>query len=239
LITSPPPIHVGTSGYNYPEWKGNFYPDRIAPARMLPYYAERFTTVEINYTFYRMPNARTVAGWVEATPANFTFVLKAPKRITHDARLRDVDESLRYFCETARILGSKRGPFLFQLPPTFKKDLGRLGGLLEQLPPDFRCAFEFRHASWFDDDVYERLRGRNAALCVVDHEDGATPAVATADWGYLRLRAVEYSDADLSTWVAAIRETGRGWREAFVFFKHEEGATGPALARRFIALLGA
>jgi uncharacterized protein YecE (DUF72 family) len=228
---------VGTSGYNYPEWKGAFYPPRLAPAKMLPFYAEHFATVEINYTFYRMPNARIVAGWTEATPPDFTFVLKAPKRITHDARLRDVDEPLRYFCDTARGLGGKLGPLLFQLPPNFKKDTGRLGDVLVQLPPDMRCAFEFRHESWFADDVYERLRARNAALCIVDHEDGSTPEVATADWGYLRLRAVEYADAALERWVRTVGETGAGWRDAFVFFKHEDEATGPALARRFSALL--
>jgi uncharacterized protein YecE (DUF72 family) len=232
-------VRVGTSGYNYPEWKGAFYPAGLAPAKMLPYYAEHFATVEINYTFYRMPNAKTVAGWMAATPPSFTFVLKAPKRITHDGRLRDTDEALRYFCDTARGLGERLGPLLFQLPPNFKKDVGRLGDALVQLPPGLRCAFEFRHESWFGDDVYERLHARNAALCIVDHEDGATPAVATADWGYLRLRAVEYSDADLARWAATIRETGAGWRDAFVFFKHEDQATGPALAKRFIALFGA
>jgi uncharacterized protein YecE (DUF72 family) len=230
---------VGTSGYNYPEWKGAFYPARLAPARMLPYYAEHFAAVEINYTFYRMPSAKTVAGWLAATPPGFTFALKAPRRITHDARLRDVDEPLRFFCDTARALGDRLGPLLFQLPPSFKKDLARLGDVLVQLPPDLRCAFEFRHESWFDEEVYERLRTRNAALAIVDHEDGATAAVPTADWGYLRLRAVEYSDAELAGWVRAIQDTGAGWRAAFVFFKHEEQATGPALAKRFTALLQA
>jgi uncharacterized protein YecE (DUF72 family) len=232
-------ILVGTSGYNYPEWKGAFYPPRLAPAKMLPYYAEHFATVEINYTFYRMPNAKTVAGWLAATPPSFTFVLKAPKRITHDARLRDVDEPLRYFCDTARTLGARLGPLLFQLPPTLKKDVARLGDVLVQLPPDLRCAFEFRHESWFADDVYERLGHRNAALCIVDHDDGSTPAVATADWGYLRLRAVEYSETDLAHWAQTVSQTGAGWREAFVYFKHEEQATGPALAKRFMGLLGA
>jgi uncharacterized protein YecE (DUF72 family) len=228
---------VGTSGYNYPEWKGAFYPPRLAPAKMLPYYAGQFSAVEINYTFYRMPSAKTVAGWVEATPPDFTFVLKASRRITHEARLRDVAEPLRHFCDTARGLGDKLGPLLFQLPPHFRKDASRLGDVLGQVPPDLRCAFEFRHESWFADDVYERLRSRNAALCIVDHEDGSTPEVATADWGYLRLRAVQYEDAALARWTGTLRDTGAAWRDAFVFFKHEEGATGPALARRFLALL--
>ena len=134
-------VWIGTSGYNYPEWRGSFYPEKLPPARMLPYYAERFSTVEIDYSFYRMPNAKTVAGWVAATPERFIFVLKAPKRITHDARLKDVDEPLRYFVDTARMLGPKLGPLLFQLPPTFKKETGRLTDLLVQLPAGLRCAF--------------------------------------------------------------------------------------------------
>ena len=228
---------VGTSGYNYPEWKGSFYPDDIKPARMLAYYAERFSTVEINATFYRMPTPATVQGWAKTVPDGFTFVLKAPQRITHFARLANVDDAVRFFCETARLLGGRLGPLFFQLPPSFKQDVGRLGDLLVRLPPDLRAAFEFRHASWFTDDVYERLRARNAALCIADTEAGATPAVATADWGYLRLRAVDYTDAQLAEWVATMRRIGAGWRDAFVFFKHEERGTGPALARRFEALL--
>jgi uncharacterized protein YecE (DUF72 family) len=230
-------VRVGTSGYNYPEWKGSFYPDDMKPARMLPYYAERFSTVEINATFYRMPTATTVEGWANAVPDGFTFVLKAPQRITHFARLKNVDDAVRFFCDTASLLRARLGPLLFQLPPNFKKDVSRLGDLLVQLPPERRAAFEFRHPSWFDDDVYERLRGRNAALCIADTEEGSTPAMATADWGYLRLRAVDYTDAQLANWVAIMRRIGSGWRDAFVFFKHEERGTGPALAKRFEALL--
>ncbi len=230
-------VQVGTSGYNYPEWKGTFYPADLPAAKMLPYYAERFSTVEINATFYRMPNAKTLAGWAAATPADFTFALKAPKRITHDARLKDVDEPLRYFCDTARALGLKLGPLLFQLPPFFKKDLGRLGDVLACLPPGLRCAFEFRHASWFSDDVYTLLRERNLALCIADTEEGSTPAAATADFGHLRLRAVDYREKDLTKWIETIHRIGAAWRDSFVFFKHEESATGPALAQRFRELL--
>jgi uncharacterized protein YecE (DUF72 family) len=230
-------VRVGTSGYNYPEWKGSFYPDDLKPARMLPYYAERFSTVEINATFYRMPTAATVEGWAKAVPATFTFVLKAPQRITHFARLKNVGDLVRLFCDTASVLGARLGPLFFQLPPNFKKDVARLGELLGQLPADRRAAFEFRHGSWFDDEVYAELRARNAALCIADTEDGTTPAVSTADWGYLRLRAVDYTDAQLAEWVATLRKIGRDWRDAFVFFKHEERGTGPALAKRFEALL--
>jgi uncharacterized protein YecE (DUF72 family) len=230
-------VRIGTSGYNYPEWKGTFYPLDIKPARMLPYYAERFSTVEINATFYRMPTAATVERWEAAVPETFRFVLKAPQRITHVARLVNVDGAVRTFCDTARLLRARLGPLFFQLPPSFKKDAARLGDLLVQLPPGVRAAFEFRHASWFADDVYERLRARNAALCIADTDEGGTPATATADWGYLRLRAVDYTDAQLADWIATMRRIGGAWRDAFVFFKHEEQGTGPALAKRFEALL--
>src|SRR5207249_11767231 len=145
-------------------------------------------TVEVNYTFYRMPNAKTVTGWDAATPAGFTFVLKAPQRITHIARLKDIDDPLRFFLDTARKLGPKLGPVLFQLPPNFKKDVARLGDLLTQFPADIRCAWEFRHESWFSDDVYDVLRKGNAALCVADTDEATTPLASTADFGYFRLR---------------------------------------------------
>ena len=230
-------VRVGTSGYNYPEWKGSFYPADMKPARMLAYYGERFSTVEINATFYRMPTPATVEGWAKAVPDAFTFVLKAPQRITHFGRLKNVDDPVRMFCDMARLLRARLGSLFFQLPPSFKKDVARLDALLAQLPPDLRAAFEFRHASWFADDVYDRLRARDAALCIADNEEGSTPAVATATWGYLRLRAVEYTDAQLAEWVATTRRIGRAWRDAFVFFKHEDQGTGPALAKRFEALL--
>ena len=229
-------VHVGTSGYNYPEWRGSFYPAGMRPAAMLPYYAERFATVEINATFYRMPVAATLEGWAAATPAHFVFTLKAPQRITHMRRLKDVDEPLRVFCDTARVLAAKLGPLFFQLPPNFKKDTDRLRDLLVQVPPDLRCAFEFRHASWFADDVYEALRGRDAALCVAHTEEGRTPDETTASWGYYRLRNVDYPDAELATWAAALTRPGR--REVFCYFKHEDTGPGPALARRLLDLLG-
>ncbi|MGH7754568.1 MAG: DUF72 domain-containing protein, partial [Gemmatimonadales bacterium] len=198
----------------------------------LPYYAERLGTVKINYTFYRMPKRETVAEWHKATPPHFVFVLKAPQRITHIARLKDVDDSLRYFSEVARGLGSKLGPILFQLPPNFKKDLDRLVDVLAQFAPDLRSAWEFRHPSWFTDEVYETLRRGNAALCIADTEAGATPLVATADFGYARLRDEGYGPAALKKWAATFRDVGKGWGEAFIFFKHEEGGKGPELAKR-------
>jgi uncharacterized protein YecE (DUF72 family) len=221
-------VHVGTSGYNYPEWRGSFYPADLPATAMLSFYAERFKTVEINATFYRMPTAKTVTGWADTAPPGFVFTLKAPQRITHMRRLRDVDEPLRLFCDVARQLGGKLGPLFFQLPPNFKKDTDRLREVLIQIPPDLRCAFEFRHASWFADDVYDTLRSRDAALCVADTEAGCTPDETTATWGYYRLRNIEYSDAQLTAWAAALTRPGR--REAFCYFKHEDSGTGPALA---------
>jgi uncharacterized protein YecE (DUF72 family) len=230
-------VRTGTSGYNYPEWRGSFYPARFPASKMLSYYAERFSTVEINYTFYRMPNAKIVAGWQAESPPGFQFALKAPRRITHDARLKDVDEPLRYFLDTARGLGAKLGPILFQLPPYFKKDVERLQGLLAQLPPDLRYTFEFRHPSWFSDDVYRCLRESNSVLCIADTDQGTTPPVPTGDFGYLRLRDQGYSPAELEQWSVSIRQLGARWRDTFVYFKHEASGAGPAFARAFGALL--
>ena len=205
---------------------------------MLAYYVERFATVEINATFYRMPNVKTLASWAATAPAGFTYVLKAPQQITHFKRLLDVDEPVRYFADTAAALGDKLGPVLFQLPPNFKKAADRLAALLATWPVERAVALEFRHESWFDDEVYAILRSRNAALCVAETEEGSTPAVSTADFGYLRLRAVEYTDDQLRGWLDTIARIGVGWRDAFVFFKHEDTGSGPALARRFLALAG-
>jgi uncharacterized protein YecE (DUF72 family) len=230
-------VRVGTSGYNYPEWKGPFYPAKLAAAKMLPYYAARLPTVEINYTFYRMPNTKTVAAWGEVTPPDFTFVLKAPKRITHELRLQYADKPLAYFCETVRGLGPKLGPVLFQLPPNFKKAAERLRDLLPLVPQGMRCAFEFRHPSWFDEEIFELLRAQNAALCVADTDEATTPLVATADFGYFRLRDEGYSKRALATWAQTVRDLGSRWQDAFVFFKHEEAGIGPKLAQQFAELL--
>lgn len=230
-------VFIGTSGYNYPEWRGSFYPEKFSSAKMLSYYAERFSTVEVNYTFYRMPNAKTIHSWQAETPPAFIFALKAPKRITHDARLKDVDEPLRYFLDTARTLGSKLGPFLFQLPPFFRKDLGRLGDVLALLPSGCCAAFEFRHASWFSEDTYALLRTRNAALCIADTDKGTTPLVATANFGYLRLRDEGYSGEALREWSQTLQKLNPAWQKTFIYFKHEESGTGPALAQELRALL--
>lgn len=227
-------IWVGTSGYNYPEWKGSFYPEKIPASKMLPYYAEQFSTVEINYTFYRAPTEKILAGWSQATPARFKLTLKAPRRITHDARLRDCADSLRAFLETAASLQNKLGAILFQLPPTLKKDVGLLAAFLEAFPPRVDAAFEFRHPSWFDDDVYDLLRRHHIALCVADSERLSTPVTLTADYAYFRLRDEGYSPADIARWAEVVQNVASGAREVYVYFKHEEQGKGPALARQLM-----
>jgi len=229
-------LHVGTSGYNFPEWRGSFYPPKLPSAKWLEFYAQQLGTVEINYSFYRTPNAKTVAGWDAATPAGFVFVLKAPQRITHIARLKNIDEPLRVFVETVRKLHAKLGAVLFQLPPNFKKDVARLSDLLTQFPTDVRAACEFRHASWWSDDVYELLRSTNTALCVADTEEGTTPLEATASFGYVRLRDEGYSAEELKSWVEKIQALGGAWTDAFIYFKHEEKGIGPKLAREFATM---
>jgi uncharacterized protein YecE (DUF72 family) len=228
-------VLVGTSGFAYPEWKGSFYPSDMKAKDMLHYYASQFRSVEINNTFYRMPKETLLQQWAEQVPDEFTFVLKAPQRITHMMRLKEVEEPVSVFLERAGALGPKIGPLLFQLPPSMKKDMGRLTAFLAQLPADRRVAFEVRHESWYDDEVYEALRARDVALCIADADDFQTPFAATAGWGYLRLRRVQYSEAALKTWCERI--TSQPWRDVFVFFKHEDEATGPRLARQFISML--
>jgi uncharacterized protein YecE (DUF72 family) len=224
-------VHVGTSGYNYPEWRGTFYPERFATNKMLAYYAERFETVEINYTFYRLPTEKLLAGWAEGTPENFTFTLKAPRRITHDSRLQRCEDLAQAFCRTAKTLGSKLAVLLFQLPPTFKKDVGVLRAFLDLVPDGRRAAFEFRHVSWHDGDVFEALRARNVALCVADSEKMSTPVETTADYAYFRLRDEGYQQPDIERWASTIR--GLSVSNAYVYFKHEEQGLGPDFARRF------
>jgi len=226
-------FHVGTSGYSYKEWKGVFYPEDAKPAEMLRLYAERLSTVEINNTFYRMPSEKMLVGWSEQVPDDFSFVLKVTRRITHQARLRDSREALDYLLRTSAVLGEKLGPMLFQLPPDFAKDTERLSDFLGLLPVRWPAAFEFRHASWFGDDVYEALRSRGASLVVVDTDDDDEPPaiVPTAGFGYLRLRREEYDDARLDAWIERIAE--QPWDGVWVFFKHEDEGAGPRLAARF------
>ncbi len=230
-------LYVGTSGYSYKEWKGSFYPEKIPAKDMLRFYSERLSTVEINATFYRMPQPAMLTNWKEQVPGTFRFSLKAPQRVTHFKRLKEADEETKYFLETASVLGDQLGVVLFQLPPNMKKDLARLEAFVQHLPEQPRAAFEFRHPTWFDDDVLELLRSRNQALCISDTDDLPTTHIdKTADWGYLRLRRVNYSEENLAEWLKRIRD--QNWQETFLFFKHEDAGTGPKLAAEFLRLAG-
>ncbi len=228
-------LYVGTSGFSYKEWKGTFYPEDLPAKQMLRYYGEHFRTVEINQTFNAMPKPAVLKGWTDEVPADFQFVIKAHKRITHFLRLKEVDEPVRYLLEVTAALADHQGPLLFQLPPNFKKDTQRLGALLALLPSPRRAALEFRHESWFDDEIYAILRDHHAALCIADAEDDLeVPFVATADWGYLRLRRPEYPTAKLKAWMKQLQ--AQDWKDAFVFFKHEDEGKGPKLAKQFLEL---
>ena len=232
-------LFTGTSGYAYKEWKGSFYPEDLKADQMLPYYASHFRACEINNSFYRMPAEKTLIQWQQQVPPEFRFILKAPQRITHFTRLKEESrQPLEFFVNTARTLGTQLGPILFQLPPNMKADVARLEAFLEFLPNDIKAAFEFRHASWFDDAVYELLRAKGAVLCIADTDEEQTPKIATSDrWGYLRLRRVEYGPGDLEQFARwAAQQT---WDDVYVFFKHEDAGTGPRLAKQFEAIFRA
>ena len=230
-------LWVGTSGYNYPEWKGSFYPADLAAKKMLPYYAARFPTVEINYTFYRMPTEKLLAGWAEQTPSPYKFTLKAPRRITHDSRLKDLD-AVTHFCEVAASLGDKLGTLLFQLPPFLRKDLAVFDAFLAQLPAGVRAAFEFRHVSWLDEEIFGRLADRNLAVCIADSEKLSTPVRIGADYAYFRLRDEGYQPDDIKRWADTIANSTASCRDVFVYFKHEESGKGPEFARLLMDHLG-
>jgi uncharacterized protein YecE (DUF72 family) len=229
-------VLTGTSGFSYPAWKGAFYPANVPASRMLAHYGTRLETVEVNATFYRMPRPETVAGWRAEVPGGFLFALKAPQRVTHVKRLRDVEDVVTAFYRVAAELGDRLGAVLYQLPPTLKKDLPRLEDFLDALPAGGRAAFEFRHGSWFSDEVYAALAEHCAALCLAEDDAATTAVVATADFGYLRLRRSEYAGEDLRGW--AERILAQRWSEAFVYFKHEDEARGPAFALALRELTG-
>lgn len=229
-------ILAGSSGFAYKPWKGPFYPEKLADKEMLGYYAGLLPTVEINNTFYRLPKASVVAGWGEQVPDNFLFTLKASRRITHFSRLKNAEEPVGMFTDSAAELGSKLGVLLFQLPPNMKADAERLANFLAPLPNGTRIAMEFRHPTWFEEPIYEILRQHNAALVITDTEaeEKCTPVLGTANWGYVRLRRTDYSDDDLKRWVDTIG--GEAWDDAFVYFKHENAGAAPKMAQRLIEL---
>ncbi len=228
-------IYAGTSGYSYPEWKGYFYPEDLPNTEMLEYYGSKLPSVEINNTFYRLPNAGMIEKWSGSVPASFRFSLKAAQKITHVKRLKNAQDETAYLFKTVKALGEKLGVVLFQCPPNFRKDIDRLQEFLSTLPNDARSAFEFRHASWFDEDVFAILRNHDAAFCIADTDEELTvPFVSTAKWGYLRLRRPDYSSRDLTQWYRKVSE--QSWETAFVFFKHEDKGVGANLALEFIKL---
>jgi uncharacterized protein YecE (DUF72 family) len=230
-------ILAGASGYSFKEWRGTFYPEKMKPEEMLPFYSTRLPTVEINNTFYRFPRPNVLEEWARVTPAQFKFAIKAPRRITHIGRLKpeSVTEAIGWLYDNMGPLGDKRGPVLFQCPPTMKKDTARLEGFLALLPPGHRAAFEFRNDSWFADDVYAALKSAGASLCFSEREDNAPPPlVETAPWGYVRLRLEQYSEAELEQWARRLADTR--WGETFVYFMHEP--TAPAYAQSLMRFAG-
>ena len=229
--------YIGTSGYNYPEWRGTFYPEKFPTAKMLAYYAERFNTVEVNYTFYRMPTEKILAGWAAGTPESFVFTLKAPQRITHHAKLQHCEELTQAFCTIAGTLGSKLGILLFQLAPNFKRNDAIFEAFLDTLPEGTRAAFEFRHESWFDAAVFTALKRRNLALCIADSEKMSTPLETTADYSYFRLRDEGYQSTDIARWAEHLRQLSPA-APKFIYFKHEEQGKGPEFANELKSNLG-
>lgn len=228
-------FYIGASGYSYKEWKGTFYPEKLPAKDMLSFYAERFGGVEINSSFRKLPEADTVASWALETPKDFQFAMKAPQVITHRRRLQNVAAETAELSSVAAVLKKRRGPLLFQLPPNFKKDVGRLDAFLRLLKKKDRPAFEFRHPSWFDEEVFACLRKHSCALCVADAEDlPKADLVDTAGWGYLRLRREKYTSRQLQKWLDRIQ--AQPWSEVYVFFRHEETGSAPKFAARLLEL---
>jgi uncharacterized protein YecE (DUF72 family) len=231
-----PRVVAGTSGFSYPAWRGRFYPEDLPAAKMLHFYAQALGTVEINNTFYRQPTPALLEAWAAETPIGFRFALKAPQRITHQLRLKDASEPTLAFCSVARRLGRRLGPLLFQLPPYLRFDAARLRDFLAILPAGLEYAVEFRSDGWLNDETYALLTQRRVALCIADSESLATPLVPTAPFGYLRLRREDYVDRDVDAWAERIRATDR-WKRVYVYFKHEDGARGTALAHALMQRL--
>ena len=227
-------VLAGTSGFSYKEWRGAFYPEHMTAKGMLAHYATRLPIVEINNTFYRMPNAAAIQGWRSQVPDSFRFAVKVPRRISHLKRLKDCGAELRALLAALGDLGTALGSLLVQLPPHARCDEAALTAFLRELPEGPRVAFEFRNDSWFVPAVFAALESRNAALVQSESDEAFVVKPWTADWAYLRLRRVDYSTEDLERWL--VRLEAAGVTEAQVFFKHEDGATGPKLAAELLAM---
>jgi uncharacterized protein YecE (DUF72 family) len=228
-------LYVGTSGYSYKEWKGSFYPEKIAPHEMLAYYASRLHAVELNNTFYRMPQPNMIESWKAQAPEGFRFSVKAPQSITHFRRLSNARSQTEQMLKTVAALEDRLGAVIFRLPENMKKDLKRLETFLRELPADTPAVFDFRHPTWFDDEVVALLRSQNQVFCISDIEElPESYTFKTADWGYVRLRREHYTKAELVKWIKRIK--AQKWKDTYVFFKHEDEGTGPKLAAQFLDL---
>lgn len=227
-------LRAGTSGFAFKEWKGPFYPEKTKDTDMLGFYATKFPTVEINNTFYRLPKEDLLRGWAAQVPDDFSFSIKASQRITHFTRLKEESfEVVDYLLRTVGVMGDRLGPILFQLPPNLKKDLERLKTFFARIPKDKRYTVEFRHDSWFDEDTFTALREHNVAMCAIEQEDFKSPLVPTADWGYVRLHRFDYDEPMLAEWAKQIKS--QPWTDAYVVFKHDEGAgSGPPAVAAFL-----
>ena len=230
---------AGTSGYAFKEWKGSFYPSDCKDDAMLGLYSAQFGAVEINNTFYRLPKEQVLLDWAAKVPEPFSFAIKASQRITHHARLKPESlAAVEFLMKNTASLGSRLGPILFQLPPNLKKDFDRLRVFLDSLPLDRRFTIEFRHESWFEDDVFDALRARDIAMCVTEQPEFASPVVSTATWGYVRLHKLDYDEPMLAAWAKTI--AAQPWNDAYVFFKHDEGiGSGPPAVGNFTRAFGA
>jgi uncharacterized protein YecE (DUF72 family) len=227
-------LYAGSSGFSFPEWKGTFYPAGLPQRRFLAHYAGQLDAVELNSTFYRMPKPEVLAGWAGEVPDGFRFAIKAPAHISCRIKPALAGGAMAELWSAVRALGAHLGPVLFQLPTELPIDLDRLAGFLAILPSGMRAAFELRHPSWRDPAVYAALRAAGAALCITDMpEQSEPPVVATAGFGYLRLRRARYPKAKLESWRERMRAAG--WDECYVFFRHEDSAAAPRLARRLVA----
>ncbi|MDR7404214.1 MAG: DUF72 domain-containing protein [Armatimonadota bacterium] len=234
-----PRAFVGTSGFSYPEWRGSFYPAGLPVGEMLAHYARTFSTVEINNTFYRYPTAATLARWAEAVPPEFRFAVKAHRRITHLKRLADVDGDLACLSERLRALGDRRGPVLFQLPPSLRYDRGLLTAFLGALRPGAPAVLEVRHPSWQDPAVYRLLDAAGVSLCVAETDEQPAHREVVGPVSYLRLHRSRYAGDDLRRWADWIRQRLAEGRDVYAYFTHEEGAPAPQYARTLARLIGA
>lgn len=231
-------VRIGVSGWSYPHWRGAFYPEGLRVKDQLAYCAAQFPTLEINGSFYRLPTEKAVAAWRDAAPEGFVFAWKASRFITHYRRLKDVEDSLKLVFGRMEGLGDRMGPALFQLPPQMKADPDRLEGFLQRLPKRRRVAIEFRHPSWYDEAVYDRLKAYDVAFCVSDHHDAPSPWVATAGFVYVRGHGPgggycgSYADAELKRWAKRLCAWSAEGRDAFVYFDNDIGAAAPEDAQR-------